>query len=120
MENKNKRLEKILSKKGIKGILKPVADLESSHLELAVDKRCLLRSMVCKKEDYKTVLQRGVTFPPENVYFLVNSNKRNDKKINDSLTKNYAFFEKKKKKKKKKKRIAGKYIMVSLWIHNIF
>ena len=91
MENKNKRLEKTLSKKGIKGILKPVADLESSHLVLVEDKRCLLRSTVCKKEDYKTLLERGVTFPHENVYFLVNSNKRNDKKINDSLATKYAY-----------------------------
>ena len=53
------------------------------------------KSTVCKKEDYKTLLERGVTFPPENVYFLVNSNKRNGQNISGSLIKNYTFLEKK-------------------------
>ena len=53
MENKNKRLEKVLSKKGIKGILKPVADLESSHLVLVEDKRCLLKARYVKRKIIK-------------------------------------------------------------------
>ena len=46
MTDKNKRLEKILKKKGIKGWLKPVDSLENCQLVLVEDKRCVYNSFV--------------------------------------------------------------------------
>ena len=77
MTDKNKRLEKILKKKGIKGWLKPVDSLENSQFVLVENKRCVYNSFLLITEDYETLLERGETYPPDIVYFLVNSNKRN-------------------------------------------
>ena len=41
--------------------------------------------MLIKTEDYKTLLERGETYPPDLVHFLINSNKRNVQNINNSL-----------------------------------
>ena len=87
MENKNKRLEKILRKKGGRGLLKPVDDLESSHFVLIEHTRCSYKSLLIKTEDYKAILERGVTYPPDIVHFLIPSNKRNVQNIKNNLTK---------------------------------
>ena len=86
MENKNKRLEKILRKKGGRGLLKPV-DLEISHFVLVEDTRCSYKSIIFKTEDYKVILERSVTYPPNIVHFLVIGNKRNAQNIKNTLTK---------------------------------
>ena len=87
MTDKNKRLEKTLKKKGIKGWLKPVDILENCQFVLIENKRCFYNSFVVRTEDYKTLLERGETYPPDIVHFLVNSNKRNVLNINNnSLT----------------------------------
>ena len=44
MTDKNKRLEKILKKKGGEGLLKPVNNLESSHFALVEDKNVLIKA----------------------------------------------------------------------------
>ena len=85
MTDKNKRLEKILKKKGIKGWLKPVDSLENSQFVIVEDKRCVYNSLLLRTEDYKTLLERGETYPPDIVHFLVNSNKRNVFNVNNSL-----------------------------------
>ena len=85
MTDKIKRLEKILKKKGIKGWLKPVDSLENCQLVLAEDKRCVYNSFVIRKVDYKTQLERGETYSPDIVHFLVNSNKRNVLNVNNGL-----------------------------------
>ena len=41
--------------------------------------------MLLKTEDYKTQLERGETYPPDIVHFLINSNKRNVQNINNGL-----------------------------------
>ena len=74
----NKRLEKNLRDKGIKGLLKPVDNLEDSQFVIVENKRCVYKSKLLKTEDYKT-LERGEPYPPDIVYFFVNSNKRNYK-----------------------------------------
>ena len=61
MTDKNKRLEKILKKKGGRGLLKPVDNLESSHFVLVEHTRCCYKSMLFKTEDYKTLLEKGET-----------------------------------------------------------
>ena len=85
MADKNKRLEKILKKKGIKGWLKPVDTLENSQFVLVENKRCVHKSFLIKTEDYKILLERGETYPPGIVHFLVNSNKRNVLNVNNGL-----------------------------------
>ena len=41
--------------------------------------------MLIRTEDYKTLLKRGETHPPDIVHFLIHSNKRNVQNINKSL-----------------------------------
>ena len=52
MTDKNKRLEKVLKKKGIKGWLKPVDNLENSQFVLVENKRCVYNSFLLRTEDY--------------------------------------------------------------------
>ena len=85
MTDKIKRLEKILKKKGIKGWIKPVDNLENSQFVLVEDKRCFYNSFLLRTEDYKTLLERGETYPLDIVHFLVNSNKRNVLNVNNRL-----------------------------------
>ena len=85
MSDKNKRLAKILKKKGMKGWLKPVDSLENSQFVLVENKRCVYNSLLVRTEDYKTLLERGETYPPDIVHFLVNSNKRNVLNVNNSI-----------------------------------
>ena len=85
MIDKNKRLEKILKKKGIKGWLKPVDSLENCQLVLVENKICVYNSSVLRPDDYKTKLERGETYSPDIVHFLVNSNKRNVLNVNNGL-----------------------------------
>ena len=93
MTDEIKRLEKVLKKKGIKGWLKPVDNLENSQFIIVENKRCVYNSMLIKTEDYKTLLERGETYPPDIVHFLMHSNKRNVKNINSLLTpKQMNFF----------------------------
>ena len=63
MTDKNKRLEKILKKKGIKGWLKPADSLENSQFVLVENKRCVYNSFLLRTEDYKILrLERGETY----------------------------------------------------------
>ena len=86
MENKNKRLKKVLKEKGGKGLLKPADNLESSHSVLVENTRCSYKSILFNTEDYKAILERGVTYPYDIVHFLVICNKRNAQNIKTSLS----------------------------------
>ena len=85
MSSKNKRLEKIFNNKGIRGWLKPVDNLESSHFVIVENKKCIYDSWLLTTEHYKILLERGETYPPEIVHFLINTNKRNVEKTNKSI-----------------------------------
>ena len=87
MENKNKRLEKNLRKKGGRGLLKPVDNLESSYFVLVEHTKCCYKSILFKTEDYKAMLERGLTYSPDIVHFLVISNKSNAQNVKNTLTK---------------------------------
>ena len=65
-------------------MLKPVDNLEDSQFVIVENKRCVYKSKLLKTEDYKT-LERGEPYPPDIVYFFVNSNKRNVQNINNRL-----------------------------------
>ena len=75
MIDKNKRIEKNLIDKRYKGLLKPVDNLESSHFVLVQDGKCGYKSLTFKTEDYKTITERGLTFSPDIVHFLIVINK---------------------------------------------
>ena len=81
MTDKNKQLEKVLQKKGLKGWLKPVDNLEKSHFVIVENEGCICNSLLIKTDDYKTLLERSETYPPDLVHFFVNSNKRNVQNI---------------------------------------
>ena len=86
MTDKIKRLEKILRKKGIKGWLKPVDSLEKCVFVLVENKSCFYNSLLLTTEDYKTLLERGETYPPDTIHFLIHSkNKRNTFNVNNGL-----------------------------------
>ena len=87
MDNKIKRLEKVLKKKEIKDWLKPDDNLENSQFVIVENKRCVYTSLLLRTEDYKTLLERGETYPPDIVHFLIHSNKGNAQNmINNLLT----------------------------------
>ena len=82
MADKEKRLRKILSKMGTKGQLKLVATFEQSHFVL-VHRKGLSELLYIKKGTYSEMIERGYTFPEEEVYFVVSSNPRNSKHIEE-------------------------------------
>ena len=58
---------------------------KKSHFVIVENKRCICNSLLIKTEDYKTLLERSETYPPDIVHFLVHTNKRNVQNINNSL-----------------------------------
>ena len=85
MTERSKRLEKNLRKKGVKNMFKPFDSLENSDFVLIENKRCINESGILTTEDYKDILERGATYPPENVHFLVIRNRRNSQTIKNAI-----------------------------------
>ena len=81
MTDRNKRLEKIFKSKGAKNQFKIVDSLENSDFVLIENTRCRSESITFTTEDYKDMLDRGETYPPDVVYFLGITNKRNKQTI---------------------------------------
>ena len=84
MTERSKQLEKILMKKGMKNLFKPFDSLENSDFVLIENKRCINESSILTTENYKNILERGETYPPENVHFLVIRNRRNSQTIKNA------------------------------------
>ena len=82
MADKEKRFRKILVKRCLKGRLKLVDTLEQSHFVL-VNRKGLSELFFIKKEAYSEMIERGYTFPEEEVYFTVSSNPRDSKHIEE-------------------------------------
>ena len=76
MADKEKRLRKILSKMNIKGRFKLAATLEKAHLVL-IDERKRSRFYLVEKDSYLIAIENGYIFSEEEVYFVVSSNPRN-------------------------------------------
>ena len=81
MADKEKRLRKILDKLGLKGRLKLVTSLDEAHLVLVQDKRCASRTKLIGKNSWLIFMERGYTFPEEDVYYVISSNPRDRKHI---------------------------------------
>ena len=76
-DKKEKRLRKILVKKGFKGQLKLVGSLEEAHLILLENKRCIHRSIFISPSKYRSLIEvEGYTFPEDQVYYLISTNPR--------------------------------------------
>ena len=82
MADKEKRFRKILSKRGLKGRVKLVDTFEQSHFVL-VNRKRLSELLFVKKEAYLELIERGYTFPEEEVYFTVSSNPRDSRHIEE-------------------------------------
>ena len=85
MADKEKRLRKILSKKGLKGQLKLVATLEKARLVWVENFEGKSKNIVADKDSYLKMIERGYTFPAEDVYYLVSTNPRNSKRIEEKF-----------------------------------
>ena len=85
MDDKGKRLRKILAKIGMKGQLKPVGNLDEAHIILIDDPQCIKRFSFMGKDAYKKVVENGNTFPEDIVHFLVSANPRNKWNIEKRL-----------------------------------
>ena len=88
MADKEKRLRKILLKANLKGQLKPVNTLEKAHLVLVDYPEESTKYAIFNKEMYQRVLANRYTYPEDRVYFLVPTNPRNRRQLEQSLTTN--------------------------------
>ena len=81
MADKEKRLRKILSKKGWKGRLKSVATLEEAYIIIIEDGQSMTKTQLIEKDAYVTALENGYTFPEDRVHYLAPSNPRDARHI---------------------------------------
>ena len=80
MADKEKRFLKIMYRKRWNRRIKLVNTLEQSHCVLVHIKE-LGKLLFIKKEIYLELIERGHTFPEEEVYFVVSSNPSDSKHI---------------------------------------
>ena len=76
MADKARRLRKILVKKCVKGKLKSVGSLEEAHIVLVEDRQCSNKTKLIGKDSYLGMVEKGYTFPEEDVHYLVSTNPR--------------------------------------------
>ena len=76
MADKEKRLRKILSKKGFKGHFKSAATLEEAHIIIIENGQSMTKTQLIEKDSYVMALENGYTFPENRVHYLVPSNSR--------------------------------------------
>ena len=76
MADKEKRLRKILFKKGWKGKLKSVATLEEAHMIILENEQTITKTQLIGKDSYIMFLEDGYTFSEDKVHYLVSSNPR--------------------------------------------
>ena len=92
MADKEKRFRKILSKKRWNGRLKLMDTFEQSHFVL-VHRKELDKLLFIKKWVYSEIIERGHTFPEEEVYFTVSSNPGDSKHIVERyLTNGFSYI----------------------------
>ena len=86
MADKEKRLRKILSRRGWKGRLKSVATLEEAHMIIIEDEQSKTKTIYIDKDMYVRALEEGHTFPEDKVHYLVPSNPRDVRNVARSTT----------------------------------
>ena len=88
MADKEKRLRKILVKKGFKGLLKTVGTLEEAHIIIIENKQCIRKTMFIGKDTYNMFLEEGRTFPEDLVHYTASNNPRNTVNIERKIMTN--------------------------------
>ena len=88
MADKEKRLRKILIKLGLKGMLKPAKTLEENYIVLVDTPDDPSKYNLYKKEGYQQLLEYGYTYSPDRVHFLVPTNPRNRRQLEQSMMTN--------------------------------
>ena len=88
MADKEKRLRKILAKIYMKGMLKHADTLEEAYIVLVDYPEKPTKYAIYKKEMYQQILVNGYTYPEDRVYFLVPTNPRNRRQLEQSLMTN--------------------------------
>ena len=88
MTDKAKRLRKILLNLGLKGMLKPAKTLEENYIVIVDALGDPSKYNLYKKEGYQQLLERGYTYSPDRVHFLVPTNPRNRRQLEQSMMTN--------------------------------
>ena len=88
MADKEKRLRKILVKKGLKGLLKSVGTLEEAHIIIIENKQCISKTVVIGRDTYELCLEEGQTFPEDVVHYTTSTNPRNTVNIERKIMSN--------------------------------
>ena len=81
MADKEKRLRKILSRKGWKGRLKSVATLKEAHMIIIEDGQSMTKNLLVDKNTYVRALEEGYTFPEDRIHYLIPSNPRDVRNV---------------------------------------
>ena len=85
MADKEKRIQKILTKAGLKGKLKSVKTLEEATVVIVVDPHNKTKNMVYDIHHYQIELERSGPFPTDRVHFLTSTNPRNKNLVERGL-----------------------------------
>ena len=88
MADKEKPLRKILSKKGLKGLLKSVTTLEEARIIVIENKQNISNTMLMGRDTYELCLQEGQTFPEDLVHYTISTNPRNTVNIERKIISN--------------------------------
>ena len=85
MADKEKRIQKFLTKVGLKGKFKSVKTLEEATVVVVEDPRNKGNNVVYDIHHYQIALERSGPFPTDRVHFLTSTNPRNKDLVERSL-----------------------------------
>ena len=77
MTDKEKRIQKFLTKVGLKGKLKSVKTLEEATVIVVEDPHDKAKNVFYDRTYYQITLERSGPFPVDQVHFLTSTNPRN-------------------------------------------
>ena len=81
MADKEKRLRKILDRRGLKGKLKSVKTLQEAYVICLDSEESISKALFMGKDTYIRFLEMGHTFLEDQVHYLISSNPRNARNI---------------------------------------
>ena len=85
MADKEKRIQKLLTKAGFKGKLKSVKTLEEATVVIVEDPHDRTKNAVYDIRRYQIELEESGPFPTDRVYFLTSTNPRNKNLVERGL-----------------------------------
>ena len=81
MADKEKRIQKFLTKVGLKGKLKLVKTLEEATVVVVEDPRDKANNVIYDRAHYQMMLERSGPFPADRVHFLTSTNSTNKRLV---------------------------------------